>query len=97
MDSSSFDLANASHWLLVGAFIVVSAVGLTISWQWFQEAKGRRRRLRLSRRLMMELHGGALPVCTADGQRHDDNSLSTTDRAACSNNRNSPNPIRFDN
>lgn len=96
MDSSSFDLANASHWLLVSVFIVVSATGLVVSRQWSQEAKSKRQRLRLSRRLMMEVHNKTFPLRDADSRQHYGNSPTATDRATRFNHSNSPNPIRFD-
>lgn len=96
MDSSSFDLANGSHWLLVSSFVVVSVTGLAVSWQWFQEAKSRRRRLRLSRRLMREVHSKAFPSRTFDSQRRYGDSLPTTDRMASLRNGNPTEPLRFD-
>lgn len=57
MDSAGFDPNSWYHWLLLGCFIGVSIWGLSLSWQWRTEAKVKRERAKVARRLAMELHG----------------------------------------
>ena len=72
MDSTSFDPANWSHWLLVGCFVGVSACGLMLSWRWGRTKRLRRkwdrrlrverRRTELARRLSMNVDRVASPL-----------------------------------
>lgn len=46
MNSTGFDPANGSHWLLIGCFLTVSTWGLVLSWRWGAKARAIRQRNR---------------------------------------------------
>ncbi len=71
MDSAGFDPTRWNHWLLIGCFISVSIWGLYLSWQWSAEARLKRKRAKLARRLAIALHSvrpSSAPSSAADGR-----------------------------
>ena len=61
MNDVGFDPTRWSYWLLIVCFIGVSTWGLYLSWQWASEIRSqadlKRKRAKLARRLMVEMHG----------------------------------------
>ena len=53
MDNAGFSAVRWDHWLLVVCFLAVASYGIYLSWQWKRDAKVRRAKRMLARRLQM--------------------------------------------
>ena len=55
MDTAGFDSTRWDHGLLIGCFVGLSILGLSLSWRSHAAAKAKRKQAKLARRLAVEL------------------------------------------